>query len=179
MYDPRQWPDLTAALREALAGRGDALMRLSDNYAERSSSGAYLGNLMQVIYAVNCLDRSDTKDLTHYESEARSLKAKAPTWGPFLAWSTVPCGYWPVAANNAPKRITAAGSGPIVVVGTTRDPATPYKWAQQLAAELQNGHLITYDGDGHTAYMRSNSCVDGAVDAYLLKGVVPPPGRKC
>jgi len=179
MYDPRQWPDLTAALREALAGRGDALMRLSDNYAERSSNGAYQGNLMQVIYAVNCLDRSDTKDLTHYESEARSLTAKAPTWGPFLAWSTVPCGYWPVAANNAPKRITAAGSGPIVVVGTTRDPATPYKWAQQLAAELQNGHLITYDGDGHTAYMRSNSCVDGAVDAYLLKGVVPPPGLRC
>src|SRR5674476_116196 len=72
-----------------------------------------------------------------------------------------------------------AGSGPIVVVGTTRDPATPYKWAQGLAAELQNGHLITYNGDGHTAYMRHNSCVDGTVDAYLVKGVVPPPGLRC
>ncbi len=179
MYDPQQWPDLTSALREAFAGKGEALMRLSDNYAERTSGGAYLGNLMQVIYAVNCLDRADSKDLTHYQAEARSLTATAPTWGPFLAWSTVPCGYWPVAANNAPKKITAAGSAPIVVVGTTRDPATPYKWAQRLAAELQNGHLITYDGDGHTAYMRSNSCVDDAVDAYLLRGVLPPPGLRC
>jgi hypothetical protein len=64
-------------------------------------------------------------------------------------------------------------------VGTTRDPATPYKWAQGLAAELQNGHLITYNGDGHTAYMRSNSCIDDAVDSYLVKGVVPKRGLRC
>jgi len=179
MYDQGQWPQLTLALREAFGGRAGALMKLAEGYADRSSKGTYDGNLMQVIYAVNCLDRSDSTDLAHYESEARSLSAKAPTWGPFLAWSTVPCGYWPAPANNAPKKITAAGSGPIVVVGTTRDPATPYKWAQGLASELENGHLITFDGDGHTAYTRSNSCVNDAVDAFLLKGRVPPDGLKC
>ena len=179
MYDQGQWSQLTVALREAFGGRAGTLMKLAEGYADRSSQGTYSGNLMQVIYAVNCLDRSDSKDLAHYESEARSLSVKAPTWGAFLAWSTVPCGYWPVPADNAPKKITAAGSGPIVVVGTTRDPATPYKWAQGLASELENGHLITFDGDGHTAYTRSNSCVDDAVDAYLLKGRVPPTGLKC
>ena len=179
MYDQRLWSQLTDALRSAFGGNGGPLMKLAGSYADRGSKGAYAGNLMQVIYAVNCLDRSDSRDLAHFESESRSLSAQAPTWGPFLAWSTVPCGYWSVPANNAPKKITAAGSGPIVVVGTTRDPATPYKWAQGLAAELQNGHLITFDGDGHTAYTRSNPCVDNAVDAYLLKGRVPPAGLKC
>jgi pimeloyl-ACP methyl ester carboxylesterase len=179
MYAPSQWGNLTDALRQALAGDGDSLMRLADSYAERTGSGAYPNNLMQVIYAVNCLDRSDSKLLTHYEAEASSLAATAPTWGPFLAWSSVPCGYWPVPAKGAPKAITAAGSGPIVVVGTTRDPATPYRWAQGLAAELENGHLLTYVGDGHTAYMRLNPCIDDAVDAYLVKGDVPPPGLRC
>jgi hypothetical protein len=179
MYDPQRWPNLTDALRQAFAGQGGSLMKLAEDYAQRTTAGAYVGNLMQVIYAVNCLDRSDVRSLTHYEAEARSLTATAPTWGPFLAWSTVPCGYWPAPANNSPKKITGAGSGPIVVVGTTRDPATPYKWAQGLAAELKNGHLLTYNGDGHTAYMRSNACVNDAVDAYLIKGVVPSPGLKC
>jgi len=179
MYDQGRWAKLTDALRSAFGGNGNPLMTLAEGYADRTSQGGYTGNLMQVIYAVNCLDRSDSKDVAHYASAARLLSAKAPTWGPFLAWSTMPCGFWPVSANNTPKRITAAGSGPIVVVGTTRDPATPYKWAQGLAGELANGHLITFAGDGHTAYTRSNSCVNDAVDAYLLKGRVPRAGLTC
>jgi pimeloyl-ACP methyl ester carboxylesterase len=179
MYDEGLWDQLTEALRDAFGGDANPLMTLAERYAHRTDQGTYADNLMQVIYAVNCLDRPDPKDLSYYDSESRRLSAIAPTWGPYLARGRLPCAYWPVPPNNAPKKVTAAGSGPIVVVGTTRDPATPYKWAQALSAELENGNLITFDGDGHTAYTRSNSCVNDAVDAYLLEGIVPPAGLKC
>ena len=96
-----------------------------------------------------------------------------------MAYGSVSCDYWPVPATGKPEKITAAGAAPIVVVGTTRDPATPYEWAEQLADQLESGRLVTYDGDGHTAYMRSNDCIDKAVDNYLINGTPPDDGLKC
>ena len=81
---------------------------------------------------------------------------------------------WPAPAQGDPAPVTAEGSQPILVVGTTRDPATPYEWAQSLADQLDSGHLLTYVGDGHTAYRRGSDCIDDAVDAYLLEGKTPP-----
>lgn len=179
MYDKTSWPTLTDAFQAAFNGSGDKLMALADQYAERNSNGTYDGNIMQVINAVNCLDRGGSADLSTYRKDAKAFAAVAPTWGPMLAWGGLACGEWPVEATGKPERITAKGSGPILVVGTTRDPATPYEWAQRLAKELANGHLLTYDGDGHTAYKMGSSCVDGVVDDYLLDGTVPAPGKAC
>jgi pimeloyl-ACP methyl ester carboxylesterase len=75
--------------------------------------------------------------------------------------------------------VHAEGAGPILVVGTTRDPATPYAWAQSLAAELSSGRLLTYEGDGHTAYATGSGCIDAAVDTYLIGGVLPDEGTRC
>ncbi|GGB26804.1 proteinase [Flexivirga endophytica] len=179
MYDKGSWPTLTDAFRSALNGNGNKLMALADQYAERSSDGSYSGNIMQVINAVNCLDRGGSSDLETYRDDAKTFAKAAPTWGPMLAWGGLACGEWPVKATGKPERVTAKGSGPILVVGTTRDPATPYEWAQRLAKELDNGHLLTYDGDGHTAYKMGSSCVDGVVDDYLVKGTVPAAGKAC
>ncbi|AKU19231.1 proteinase [Luteipulveratus mongoliensis] len=179
MYDQGSWGTLTQAFKSAFGGDGNGLMKLANSYAERGSGGSYSGNIMQVINAVNCLDRQGNSDPASYEKDQADFSKTAPTWGPMLAWGTAICGTWPVKATGAPKKITAAGSGPILVIGTTRDPATPYEWSQRLAAMLQNGRLISYDGDGHTAYRRSNSCVDNAVDAYLLDGKDPGKSLKC
>ena len=179
MYDKSQWPQLSDALRDAKSGDGNALMRLADAYARRTPGGQYQSNIMEAIYAVNCLDRPDAGDAAQIEAFAQKLSTEAPTWGRYLAWSDVPCGVWPIPATGKSDKITADGSPPIVIVGTTRDPATPYEWAQRLRAQLAHGVLVTRDGDGHTGYPRSSPCVDRAVDGWFIDGTVPQDGLKC
>jgi pimeloyl-ACP methyl ester carboxylesterase len=179
LYDQGSWGFLTDALTEAEAGNGQSLMRLADAYAGRRPGGGYDGNLMESIFAVNCLDRPDSPDLSAYETYAKDFSARAPTWGANLAWGALPCGVWPVKSAVGPHKVAAPGSNPIVVVGTTRDPATIYEWSKRLRDQLDNAVLVSYDGDGHTAYGRSNTCVDSAIDAYYVQGRVPKDGLKC
>jgi hypothetical protein len=134
---------------------------------------------MEALYAVNCLDHDDsilTKDVpAHF---VQFLKA-SPTFGRAFAFGLSTCSSWPVKSGKHTVALHAAGAPPIVVIGTTRDPATPLAWAKALADELQSGRLITRDGDGHTAFQRGNSCVDDAVEGFLIKGIVPKDGLSC
>lgn len=173
------WPALRAALREALGGDGSTLLLLSDIYSDRTPDGRYSSNQNEVNYAVNCLDRADEADLRVLRARSVRFEKEAPVFGRFLAWGGVPCGLWTVEPDNAPHAIRAPGARPILVVGTLRDPATPYEWAQGLAEQLESGVLLSWDGDGHTAYKRGSDCVDATVDAYLISGVVPADGKRC
>jgi len=183
MYDQGSWGVLTDALSAVVRqDDGTELMKIADQYAERNQNGSYAGNLLEAFYAVTCLDNPDSPDPKVYEQRARDNATVAPTWGPFLAWGSLVCGQWPVKAaegGGGPHTVSAAGSGPIVVVGTTRDPATPYEWSVRLRKQLSNASLLTFDGDGHTAYARSNKCVDGAINDYYTDGKVPQDGKKC
>ena len=96
-----------------------------------------------------------------------------------FAWGLVGCRGIQVKATETDDSITAAGAPPIVVVGTTRDPATPYAWAVSLAKQLKSGVLVSRDGDGHTGYNAGNTCVDEAVEGYLVDGTVPKGGLSC
>jgi hypothetical protein len=102
----------------------------------------------------------------------------APQFGAANVWSSLPCAYWPVLAA-APVPLRAAGAPPILVVGTTRDPATPFRWAQALTRDLKSGVLLGWNGDGHTAYLEGSSCVDTAVDRYLISLATPRNGMIC
>lgn len=179
MYAQERWPELTRALRSAKAGDGTDLFAMASSYAERSD-GRYTNNIMQVISAVNCLDHpADKLSDEQQRQQVEEFTKAAPTWGPFMAGSSYICLNWPAPPTLQPKAVAAEGAPPIMVVGTTRDPATPYSWAQKMAREFTRGRLITYDGDGHTAYMRSNRCVNDAVDSYLVDGKVPDGDVKC
>jgi len=89
------------------------------------------------------------------------------------------CAFWPIEPTVEAPDYSAPGAAPILVVGTTRDPATPYAGAQKLAELLQSGVLLTRDGDGHLGYKHGNTCIDEAVNAYLIDGTVPEDGAEC
>lgn len=130
--------------------------------------------------AVNCLDLPAAYNSpAEVERALPQFEKASPVFGRALAWSSLNCAYWPVRATGGPHRIEAKGAAPIVVVGTTRDPATPYRWARGLASQLSSARLLTYDGDGHTAYGRGSACVDSAINAYLLRGTPPVDGKRC
>lgn len=179
LYTNSTWAFLRLSLRLALAGDGRGLLELADSYVDRGSDGHYQSNELSANFAVNCLDRPDVSSVADVQARVPSYVQASPVFGSALAWGDLPCAYWPVQASGRPHAIAARGAAPILVVGTIRDPATPYAWAQGLASELASGSLLTYDGDGHTAYRRGSTCIDGAVDAYLLQGTMPAPGLRC
>ncbi|MEU5089093.1 alpha/beta hydrolase [Streptomyces sp. NPDC021356] len=180
MYDQSAWPRLRGSLDSAMKdGDGAALLALSDSYYERDSGGHY-NNLMYANAAVNCLDLPPAYSTpAQVEKALPTFEKASPVFGRGLAWASLNCAYWPVKPTGAPHRIEAEGAAPIVVVGTTRDPATPYRWARSLAGQLSSARLLTYDGDGHTAFGRGSRCIDTAIDAYLLRGTPPSRGKRC
>jgi pimeloyl-ACP methyl ester carboxylesterase len=179
LYDEGSWPLLRQALGEARRGNGYTLLALADFYSDRGPRGRYTTNAVEALYAVNCLDRPEATELDAYRAAAAETAQASPVFGAFIAWGSLPCATWPVPPQGEPHRIAAQGAKPILVVGTTRDPATPYEWAQSFARQLESGRLLTFVGDGHTAYRRGSSCVDEAVDGYLLDGQLPRRGLRC
>ena len=182
MYREQDWPKLREALRQAQHGDGAALLAMADIYYERDENGAY-SNIMYANTAVNCLDLP--APFTSAEEVRRAVpdfEEASPVFGRSFAWAALNCAAWQelvTRPTGAPHVIRAEGAKPILVIGTTRDPATPYAWARGLAAQLSSGVLLTYDGDGHTAYVRGSACVDRTVDAYLLDGEAPRNGKVC
>ena len=180
LYDATNgWPALRQALAAAFAGDGSVLLQIVDFYTERNANGTFANNGTDALYAVDCIDRPDTTDPAHTAALAAQWAKVAPTFGAYLAWGNLPCYRWPITTPYRPHRITAPGSPTILVVGTQHDPATPYPWAVSLASQLTHGVLLTWTGDGHTAYRLGSTCIDSNVDAYLLTGKSPPPKLIC
>lgn len=179
LYVKANWPQLTAALTEAITRHtGKQLLALADAYVGRGPS-AYLDNSLAAQNAVNCLDHDDYVPWQRVPALIPDFQKASSTFGRAFATMLASCQFYPVQNRHRTAGIRAAGAAPIVVIGTTRDPVTPLAWARALARELQSGVLITRNGDGHTAYSEGNSCVDDAVENYLVKGVVPRNGLAC
>jgi hypothetical protein len=146
---------------------------MGGQYASGGSSNGAVAE-----YAIDCLDHPVERDASRYPALAAQVGQSAPVFGPLLIWGLLGCATWPVLPSRAPAPATDPGAPPIVVVGTTGDPVTPYAWAVALAKELTGGTLLTWQGRSHVAYFYS-PCVRNGVQAYLVAGTVPATGSMC
>ena len=180
LYDPSSgWQDLKYALSAALNHKNpNGLFALVDSYNNRDVSGHYTSNQTDIAEIISCLDFSDPRTLAQVDADAKNFSAAAPIFGPYLAYSGLPCMYWQAKPVVEPN-LTHLATNPLLIIGTTRDPATPYKWAQGLHKDLLNSTLITLNGDGHTGANRGSSCVDNAMNSYLLTGKPPANDITC
>jgi pimeloyl-ACP methyl ester carboxylesterase len=179
LYSRSFWSFLSISLRAALGGDGSALMRLSDAYAARGPDGHYQNNSMEAFYDISCVDDPSSIAPSQVPAQYPAFEKASPVFGKVFAWSLTSChGFTPRSDQPVPT-IHARGAAPIVVIGTTRDPATPFQWAVHLSRQLDSGVLVSRDGDGHTAYMTGNACIDHAVESYLVSGIVPKDHTSC
>ncbi|WP_028659800.1 alpha/beta hydrolase [Nocardioides insulae] len=178
LYAQQSWPALTIALEEAFDGDGTTLLALSDIYSSRGATG-YKDNSSEAIRVISCLDDPWAIPPRQVPAQVPDFERASPTFGDVFAWSLTACRGFPGKAAEPPPEVTGAGAPPVLVVGTTRDPATPYQWAEALADQLESGVLLTRDGDGHTGYGMGNACVDVTIEDFLIDGVVPDDGLRC
>jgi pimeloyl-ACP methyl ester carboxylesterase len=179
LYNRQYWIVLSAGLRSALNGDGSLLMQLADAYADRNADGTFNSNLLEAFTDISCLDAPYSIPYSEVPRQFAAFDKASPVFGRTFAWSLTMCDGFEPRSDEPVPTIRAAGAAPIVVIGTTRDPATPYPWAVALARRLESGVLISRDGDGHTGYHQGNPCVDHAVESYLVSGVVPRDGLSC
>jgi pimeloyl-ACP methyl ester carboxylesterase len=176
LYTERGWEQLAKGIDGLAKGDATGILALADEYADRDSRGRYT-NLFDANTAVNCADIEGAPPVAEIRKLQASWRVKYPIFGPALAVGMLPCTFWPGERDPYPVG-QAKGAPPIVVVGTTGDPATPYENTARLARMLGVGTVLTWEGEGHTAYP-STPCIVAAVDAYLIDLTVPKAGLRC
>ena len=177
LYSKATWPLLGKALSAAESGDGTYLAVLAYSLDGLNQDGSF-SNILSANTATSCVDPGASITLRQREALARQLSGSAPDFGPLEAWSGLPCLYWPTQPETQPAAAHAPGAPPILVVGSTGDPATPYAWAKALAKQLPRATLLTRTGGGHTAY-RFSSCIRTWTDRYLATLKMPPAGTVC
>jgi hypothetical protein len=175
MYSQADWDRLAEALADARDGDGSGLLGLYDDYFRRQPDGSY-DNLLEAFVAISCADTDERPTPDEADEIVPELQAAAPRFAPGTT-GNYGCSFWP--AEGDPRiAITGAGAGPIVVVGTTGDPATPLTSTEAMAEALEDGRLVIVEADQHTGY-NVNECINDTVSSYLIDLAAPPDGTNC
>jgi hypothetical protein len=184
LYNQGYWFYLTQAFSDLMDGDPDFMFSLADSYNGRED-GSYADRSLDVYFAVTCAEGTIGTDDVDLLTGLGIMDQKGPIVGGILALDDYvlleeACSQWPYPRPaDFPTEFDAAGAPPILVIGTTNDPATPYAQSVALADELESGVMITYNGEGHTVYGNGVACIDDLVDDYFVKDVVPSSDPNC
>jgi hypothetical protein len=182
LYDrSRGWPILADALTAAVhQGQAASLLSIADQFLGRHPEGTW-NPLVEANAVISCVDRPAKNAPTAAAelADVTTFQAQLPPWGG--SWATAPCVGMPKPARGDKLGdVRVQGAPPILVVGTTGDPATPYAGAQAMVVRIAGSTLLTFDSTEHTAFGRAiSTCIDDAVDTYLVAGTLPTPGARC
>jgi pimeloyl-ACP methyl ester carboxylesterase len=184
LYTESYWPDMTDMFNALRQNDASLAFVNADNYNSRNADGTYSGNSFEVYTAVTCVDGDFQDDPKSTLERIAEIDAAAPILGKYFAYDDfavldTTCSNWPVPPAELPTAYDAEGAAPILVIGTSNDPATPYAWAQSLASQLSSGVLVSYEGEGHTVYNSGVACIDDTVEAYFLQDKVPAADPMC
>lgn len=180
LYSDTSWPTLNSGLAQAFTGKGDILLAKGMSVVERNADGTYAPTTyLQAMIPVRCADWPRSRTDASLLAAQQKAKVARPLWARMTGELYDNCRSWPTPGRTEKGTTLAVGADPILVIGNERDPATPIGGTKQLAKDLQSGVLLTSDHDGHGTYYAGNSCVDSAVDGYLLRGKVPADGTTC
>jgi pimeloyl-ACP methyl ester carboxylesterase len=177
LYSQSQWKALGQALLDAGDGDAEGIFELADSYNQRYN-GHYT-NISDANTTINCNDSLPGPDDTTIRTTARSWATRFPMFGLWSAPALFSCQQWQPDRTVPPLPTAPTTPNKVLVVGNLHDPATPYQGAKDLAKTLGNAELLTWDGEGHTSYLQGSKCVDDYVNAYLVRGTLPPAGTTC
>ena len=177
LYSQQFWSYLDAALAALDRGDGTLLLALADEYVHRQADGTY-DNFISIDWATYCIDFAVPTDVAAYDRLGPAFASASPFFGAWSQYSNLQCAYWPVKPKHSNEPIPVNGAPPILLVGGTNDPATPYSEAQSVNRQISGSVLLTRQGNGHTSYDVS-PCAHAAEDAYLLNLTLPAPGAVC
>jgi pimeloyl-ACP methyl ester carboxylesterase len=177
MYDAGSWPDLDRALASLDAGDGSQMLVFADTFNERYDDGTYASAVNGALDATDCIDAPrPTSDISQYDQLGPILVKASPVFGPMVQYSALHCAFWPV--DGRPERPNIENAPPLLLIGATGDPVTPYVWAKEMNSRIPGSVLLTRQGNGHTSY-GIIECIDSATDNYLTNLVLPPQGMTC
>jgi len=177
LYDTSTWGPTAKAIKNIRSGGAKTILALVDRQTGRQADGGY-DNSSDAQTMVNCADQNDHLTEEQARVEEEKIRSAAPNFGGLLGAGLTGCNDWPAPAEPTPAP-SAVGAPPILVIGTVGDPATPYEWAQEMSAALTGSVLLTYEGDGHTAFLRGGPCIEDAVVDYLVDLTLPAAGTRC